>query len=142
MVLYSAMDLPVGEKLGRAFEAQYPGIEVQIERAGSERLFQRIAQEFASNIHAADVVNSVGRLALHPMEAATAGWRPSCPKTSRNIFRTSIATPTAMFATTRIWLSSIAYNTNLVKPEDAPKSFADLLDPEMGRQDGQGSSRL
>ena len=26
-------------------------------------------------------------------------------------------------------LSSIAYNTNLVKPEDAPKSFADLLDP-------------
>ncbi len=35
-----------------------------------------------------------------------------------------------MFATSRIWLSSIAYNTNLVKPEDAPKSFADLLDPK------------
>ena len=35
-----------------------------------------------------------------------------------------------MFATSRIYLSSIAYNTNLVKPEDAPKSFADLLDPK------------
>jgi iron(III) transport system substrate-binding protein len=35
-----------------------------------------------------------------------------------------------MFATSRVWLSSIAYNTNLVKPEDAPKSFADLLDPK------------
>ena len=35
-----------------------------------------------------------------------------------------------MFATSRIWLSSIAYNTNLVKPDDAPKSFADLLDPK------------
>ena len=35
-----------------------------------------------------------------------------------------------MFATTRIWLSSIAYNTSLVKLEDAPKSFADLLDPK------------
>ena len=35
-----------------------------------------------------------------------------------------------MSATSRIWLSSIAYNTNLVKPEDAPKSFADLLDPK------------
>ena len=35
-----------------------------------------------------------------------------------------------MFATSRIWLSSIAYNTNLVKAEDAPKSFADLLDPK------------
>jgi iron(III) transport system substrate-binding protein len=29
-----------------------------------------------------------------------------------------------------VWLSSIAYNTNLVKPEDAPKSFKDLLDPK------------
>jgi iron(III) transport system substrate-binding protein len=35
-----------------------------------------------------------------------------------------------MSATTRIYLSSIAYNTNLVKPDDAPKSFADLLDPK------------
>src|SRR6476469_3426575 len=57
VVLYSAMDLPVGEKLGKAFEAQYPGIAVQIERSGSERLFQRVAQESASNIHAADVIN-------------------------------------------------------------------------------------
>jgi len=43
VVLYSAMDLPVGEKLGNTFQAQYPGIEVQIERSGSDRpgvLFQ------------------------------------------------------------------------------------------------------
>src|SRR6267142_4314896 len=58
VVLYSAMDLPVGEKLGKAFEVAYPGITVQIERSGSERLFQRIDQEFGSNIRAVDVVNS------------------------------------------------------------------------------------
>src|SRR6202012_2166423 len=46
VVLYSAMDLPVGEKLGKAFETQYPDIQVQIERSGSERLFQRINLEF------------------------------------------------------------------------------------------------
>jgi iron(III) transport system substrate-binding protein len=34
------------------------------------------------------------------------------------------------FASWRIFLSIIAYNTNLVKAEDAPKSFADLLDPK------------
>src|ERR1700744_713934 len=50
VVLYSSMDLPVGEKLGKAFEAAYPGIKIQIERSGSERLFQRVAQEFSSNI--------------------------------------------------------------------------------------------
>ena len=34
------------------------------------------------------------------------------------------------FASWRVWLTIIAYNTNLVKAEDAPKSFADLLDPK------------
>src|SRR5881398_1300447 len=58
VILYSSMDLPVGEKLGKAFEAAYPGITIQIERSGSERLFQRIDQEFASNIRAADVINT------------------------------------------------------------------------------------
>src|SRR5216684_3383227 len=58
VILYSSMDLPVGEKLGKAFEAAYPGISVQIERSGSERLFQRVGQEFESNIHAADIINS------------------------------------------------------------------------------------
>ena len=39
-----------------------------------------------------------------------------------------------MYVTTRVWLSSLGYNTNLVKAEEAPKSFADLLDPNwMGR---------
>jgi iron(III) transport system substrate-binding protein len=33
VILYSSMDLPVGEKLGKAFEAKYPGITVQIERS-------------------------------------------------------------------------------------------------------------
>ena len=48
----------------------------------------------------------------------------------RNIIRPSTATPTARYASFRIGLCVIAYNTNLVKAEDAPKSFADLLDPK------------
>src|SRR6266576_4437591 len=72
VVLYSAMDLPVGEKLGKAFEAKYPGIQMQIERSGSERLFQRIGQEFASGIHAVDVVNSAD--ASHVIPWTKDGW--------------------------------------------------------------------
>ena len=129
VVLYSAMDLPVGEKLGKAFEAQYPGIAVQIERSGSERLFQRIDQEFASGIRVCDVVNSAD--ASHFIPWKKNGWL--APFVSEDIakhFPPQYRDPDGMFATTRIWLSSIAYNTNLVKPDDAPKSFADLLDPK------------
>src|SRR5258708_8736368 len=129
VVLYSAMDLPVGEKLGKAFEAHYPGIAVQIERSGSERLFQRIDQEFASGIRACDVVNSAD--ASHFIPWKKNGWL--APFVSEDIakhFPPEYRDPDGMFATTRIYLSSIAYNTNLVKPDDAPKSFADLLDPK------------
>jgi iron(III) transport system substrate-binding protein len=129
VVLYSSMDLPVGEKLAKAFEAQYPGIEVQVERAGSERLFQRIAQEFSSGIHAGDVVNSAD--AAHFIPWKKNGWlMPFISEDMANHFLPGYRDPDGMFATTRVWLSSIAYNTNLVKPQDAPTSFKDLLDPK------------
>src|SRR6266852_4629844 len=129
VVLYSSMDLPVGEKLGKAFEAAYPGISVQIERSGSERLFQRLDQEFASGIRAADIVNSSD--ASHFISWKKNGWlAPLVTEDIAQHFLPEFRDPDGMFATTRIYLSSIAYNTNLVKPDDAPKSFADLLDPK------------
>ncbi|MTV17899.1 MULTISPECIES: extracellular solute-binding protein [Bradyrhizobium] len=133
LVFYSSMDLPVGERLGKAFEAAYPGITVQIERSGSERLFQRVAQEFDANIHAADVVNSAD--ASHFIPWKKSGWlMPFVPEDVAKHFPDNYRDPDGMAVTTRLWLSSIAYNTNLVKAEDAPKSFADLLDPKwMGK---------
>jgi iron(III) transport system substrate-binding protein len=129
VILYSSMDLPVGEKLGKAFEAKYPGIEVQIERSGSERLFQRLAQEFASGIRAADIVNSSD--ASHFITWKKNGWlAPFVTEDVAQHFLPEYRDADGMFATTRIWLSSIAYNTNLVKGADAPASFADLLDPK------------
>jgi iron(III) transport system substrate-binding protein len=127
VVLYSAMDLPVGEKLGNAFQAQYPGIEVQIERSGSERLFQRIAQEFSSNIHAADVITTAD--ASHVISWKRDGLlAPFVPEDVAKYFPNEYRDADGMSATSRIWLSSIACNTNLVKPSDAPASFKDLLD--------------
>jgi iron(III) transport system substrate-binding protein len=129
VVLYSSMDLPVGEKLAKAFETKYPGIAVQVERAGSERLFQRVAHEFSSGIRAVDVVNSSD--ASHFISWKSNGWlAPFVTEDIAQHFLPSYRDGDGLFATTRIWLSSIAYNTHLVKPDDAPKSFADLLDPK------------
>src|SRR5579885_2971401 len=55
---YTAMDLQFAEKLGKTFEAKFPGIAVRVERSGAERVFTRIGQEYSSNIHAVDVVNT------------------------------------------------------------------------------------
>src|ERR1700716_4747058 len=58
VIYYTSTDLPVAEKIAKAFEAKYSGIAVRVERTGAERGFQGIGQEYSSNIHAVDVVNS------------------------------------------------------------------------------------
>jgi iron(III) transport system substrate-binding protein len=129
LAFYTAMDLPVAERFGKAFEAKYPGIAVRVERSGAERVFQRMAQEYESRIHAADVVNSAD--AAHFIVWKRNGWlAPYLPEDVARHFPKQHYDPDGLFATTRVWLSSIGYNTSLVKPEDAPKSFADLLAPK------------
>jgi iron(III) transport system substrate-binding protein len=129
VVLYSALDLPVGEKLGRAFEAAYPGVQIQIERSGSERLFQRIAQEHDANIHACDVVTSADASHFIPWKR-DGRLMPFVSEDIAKYFSEQYRDPDGLFATSHIWLCSIAYNTGLLKAEDAPKSYADLLDPK------------
>src|SRR5258706_10537246 len=58
VVWYTAVDVKVAEAVAKAFKAAYPKIAVDVERSGSERVFQRINQEYTSGIKAVDVVNS------------------------------------------------------------------------------------
>jgi iron(III) transport system substrate-binding protein len=128
VVYYTSTDLPVAEKLAKAFEAKYPGIAVSVERTGAERVFQRIGQEYASNIHAVDVVNSsdAAHFIVWKRDGILLPYMPEdvakYPAEHRDV--------DGQFASFRVWLSIIAYNTNMVKAEEAPKSFADLLDPK------------
>ncbi len=126
---YTSTDLPVAEKLAKAFEAKYPGITVRVERTGAERVFQRIGQEYGSKIHAVDVVNSSD--AAHFIVWKRDGiLAPYVPEDVAKFYSAEHKDVDGQFASWRIWLSIIAYNTNLVKAEEAPKSFADLLDPK------------
>src|SRR5512142_904146 len=58
VVFYTSVELVLAEDLSKLFQQKFPGISVQVERTGSERVFQRIGQEYAANIHSVDVVNS------------------------------------------------------------------------------------
>src|SRR3954464_7915817 len=129
VIHYTSTDLPVAEKLAKAFEAKYPGIAVRVERTGAERVFQRIGQEYASNIRAVDVVNSsdAAHFILWKRDGILA---PYVPEDVARFYPPEHKDVDGQFASWRIWLSIIAYNTNLVKAEEAPKSFADLLDPK------------
>jgi iron(III) transport system substrate-binding protein len=129
VVWYTSVDLPLAEKIGKSFEAKFPGVAVRVERSGAERVFQRIGQEYGSNIHACDVVNSSD--AAHFIVWKGQGLlEPYLPEDVAKFYPAEHKDPDGMFASFRVWVSIIAYNTNLVKKEEAPKSFADLLDPK------------
>jgi iron(III) transport system substrate-binding protein len=129
VVWYAAMDLPVSERIARGFEAKYPGISVRIERTGSERQFQRLAQEYAANIFVADVINASD--AAHFIAWKRDGWLAAfVPEEVARFYPPEHRDPDGRYATSRVYVSSLGYNTNLVKPEDAPRGFMDLLLPQ------------
>jgi iron(III) transport system substrate-binding protein len=129
VIYYTSIDLPVAERLAKAFEASYPGIAVRVERTGAERVFQRISQEYASGIHAVDVVNSSD--AAHFIAWKREGMlEPYVPEDVAKYYPDEHKDPDGMFASFRVGLCVMGYNTNLVKPDEAPKGYADLLDPK------------
>ena len=126
---YTAMDLQLAERFGRTFEQRFPGIAVRVERSGAERVFQRIDQEYASGVHAVDVVNTADQ--AHCIIWKRKNWLESyLPEEVAKYYDKAYYDPNALHVTTRVLVSPFGYNTNLVKKEDAPKSFADLLDPK------------
>jgi len=129
IAFYSALELNISEKLARAFEARYPGIAARVERSGAERIFQRIGQEQDSRINAVDLVCSTDP--AHFIFWKRKDWiAPYVTEDmAKNLPRDRI-NPDGTSATVCAWFSVIGYNTALVKPENAPKSYADLLDPK------------
>lgn len=128
VVFYTATDVQVAEKLGSAFEAKYPGIKVQVERAGSERVFQRIGQEYQAGIHNADVIETSD--AVHFLIFKKQGWlTPAVPEDVAKLWPEDERDPDGQFAAYRAHLSVLAYRSDIVKPEDAPKTWTDLLKP-------------
>jgi iron(III) transport system substrate-binding protein len=128
VVWYTSIELQTAEQIAKAFEAAYPGIEVQVERTGAERIVQRLSEERASNIHAADVVECSDMTAL--VDWKRRGWLAAFEPADVAKYPADQRDPDGFFATDRFTLSPIEYNTKLVTPEAAPKSFADLLDPK------------
>jgi iron(III) transport system substrate-binding protein len=128
VVWYASVDVKVAEEVKKAFQAQYPKIEVEVERTGSERVLQRITQEYGANIHNVDAVNSsdASHFLMWKQQKLLAQHTP--PDVQK--FPPQYKDPDGYYATWRASLSCMGYNTNLVKDSEAPKSYKDLLDPK------------
>ncbi len=80
-------------------------------------------------MHAVDVVNSSdASLLVYWKEQGM--LEPYVPEDVAKFYPPEHKDVDGTYASFRVFLCVIAYNTDLVKKEEAPKSFADLLDPK------------
>ena len=108
-----------------AFKTKY-GIDFQYWRASSENLVQRTVQEIRAGRCAVDGFATVAAEleALHREKVLLAIKSPLTPRLIPQALR-----PHGEWVATRLNIFSAAYNTNLVKRDEVPKSYEDLKNP-------------
>ena len=126
LTLYTTIaekDLPT---LVKPFETKY-GIKVTVWRAGTDKVLQRTLAEAAAKRDEVDVVHfgSPEMEALSREKVLQAVKSP----TYKLLAAGSVPAHQQWAATLlSVWVQ--AYNTNAIKKEDLPKTYADLLDPK------------
>ena len=108
-----------------AFRKRY-GIDFQYWRASSEQLVQRSVNEHRAGRCAVDAFATVAAEleTLHREKLLIAVKTPATEGLAPLAFR-----PHGEWVATRLNIFSASFNTNLVKREEAPRRYEDLLDP-------------
>ena len=127
MNLYHNLPPPGDEGMISAFEAAYPGIKVEPLRLGSTALIQRFEAETAAGACRADAFIIVYDEA--EIRWIENGWVKSWSPPEAAAFPPQHRHGDYLFDI-QVYRETIVYNTAKVKPADAPKAYADLIDPK------------
>jgi len=112
--------------LVKAFEAKY-GIKVEVWRSSSEKVLQRAVQEARGNRHTMDVAETNGPEleSMHREKLLEAVKSPYLADLIGPAIR-----PHGEWVGTRLNVFVQAYNTQLVKKEEVPRTWEDLANPK------------
>lgn len=125
--LYSSINTTDAQPIIDAFNKKYPGINAQFFRASSGDLFTKIITEARGGQFLWDVMDIAPEYVLNleqeglftPFDSPIRAEIPDQLRDAKGIW-------TSMYLNDNV----ITWNTKLVKPEEAPKSYDDLLDPK------------
>ncbi len=124
--LYTSINAEDVKRLSAAFEAKY-GVKVSVWRSRSENVVQRTLAEAKAERHVVDAIETNG---------------PELESLAREKVLTTFFTPFAgelvqdaiprhrLYFPTRFNVFVQAYNTRLIKKDELPKTYEDLLKPE------------
>src|SRR3972149_1513359 len=124
VVWYTSMAIDTSKPLLDAFLKEYPFIKADLVRAGEEQLTNRMLTETRAGQWLFDAVSTSSIGALIERKMITPYLAPE-----RDAFMDQFKDPqgywTGVFANNLI----LAYHTKMVAAKDAPKDYADLLQP-------------
>jgi ABC-type Fe3+ transport system substrate-binding protein len=126
VVIYGTIIPKVMGLIEKGFAAKY-GIKTEYWRADATKVIDRVLTEWRAGKPAFDVViGARGPIALAKSDGVYAKFNPAVAAKFPAKFKDKDGQLTAW----RITPVGILYNTELVKPNDVPKSLDDLLDPK------------
>jgi len=128
VVWYTSLALTSAEKVAKLFEAAYPGIKVEVQRTGSQRILQRVMQELQANIKNVDVIHTsdAGHYVFLKDKKLLMKYTPAGVDRFASSFKDKDGYHYGLRATVNV----IAYNTKAVSAAEAPRTWKDLLDPK------------
>lgn len=121
VTLYSSASTGPSNAAAEAFKKKY-GINVSVYRAGSADVATRVRTEQSAGRPQADAL-----IIEEPALSLLVDYLAEYDSPERAIIDASYKAPRSTLI--RMYVSQLAWNTNVVKPADAPKDWKDLLDP-------------
>jgi iron(III) transport system substrate-binding protein len=133
------MDQALCEKVGKAFTAKYPGVQVDATKTTSQVAFQRLLQDIKAGQVQSDVFTSTdaSHLVFLKEKGELVKFVPGNADQVAEAFQK--IDPDGYYHITWASLAAIVYNTAKVKEADAPKNWPDLLDPKWKNQVAVGN---
>jgi iron(III) transport system substrate-binding protein len=126
VVWYSSLGLSLAQKVCDAFNKKGLGVTCELNRDGSERIFQKLMQEAGAGLAIADVVHTSD--ISHFLDFKAKGMLLRYAPAGSEKFRPEFRDPDGLYWVLRGTPYVLAYNTQRVSKADAPKRWRDLLD--------------
>src|SRR6476661_10534394 len=108
-----------------AFEKEYPFLQVEYFRGNSERLVQKMFAEYQGKRYEVDIVDGT---VTAPM-VKNGGYLQRFFSPHLAEYPAELKDPQGYWGVSNVYFHTLGYNTRMVKPNEVPRTYEELLNP-------------
>ena len=108
-----------------AFEKEYSFIQVEFFRGNSDRITQRLFAEYQAKRYAVDVVDGSSTTTM----VQRAGYLQKFFSPHLAEYPAELKDPQGYWGVSNVYFHTLGYNTRMVKPNEVPRTYEELLNP-------------